>query len=308
MKSSLLIFGISLWFMNYACYGIETMKEFDSADLIRKDLNFYTYDKRPPFYRRLFGGSVFTPYCNQCQEWIKTYERMIGIPVPDDALVTPYASNTVKRLLDKDWTVLKSGGPIYDWSLQPLIYLGLARCKSCDGPFSIFGEIHGKASNGTIYLGGIFLMEVEKASALELLETAIDRDFITSDEMEAKALEFTKALGSEKDFALAKQRKKEAMDLGVKARCYWEDRDFDKALTNFNAALGIFESLGNIEQRALVRKDMGLIHYEKGNLNEAQRLFMSALSDFETIDWKEEASCSGLIEPDTLIRDCGIVT
>jgi tetratricopeptide (TPR) repeat protein len=272
------------------------MKDFH---FIRKDLNFYTYDKRLPFYKRLFGGSVFTPYCDQCQEWLKTYERMIGIPVPDDALINPNQSDTIKRLLDKDWSVLRSGGPIYDWSLQPLIYLGLAKCKSCDGPFSVFGEIHGKASNGIIYFGGIFLMEVEKASALELLETAIDRDLLPSDKVEAKAIEFAKAAGSQRDYAqiaLAKQRKKEAMALGAKAHTYLEQGDFDRALTSFNAALDIFESLEDIERRALVRKDMGLAHYGKGNLGEAEAQFMRALSDFETIDWKEEvSSCHGLI-------------
>jgi hypothetical protein len=126
---------------------------------------------------------------------------MIGIPVPSNVLIQPNESDAMRRLLDNDWSVLKSGGPIYHWSLQPLIFLGLGRCERCDGPFSLFGEIHGKATNRAFYLGGIFLTEIQPTEALKLLETAIEHERISNEAMHAKAVEFLKGLGSRLDFA-----------------------------------------------------------------------------------------------------------
>lgn len=161
---------------------------------------YYSYVKPLPFYKRLFvkKEDLFSPYCEKCRKWVHIYERMLGIPVTDNVFYERAESEIAKSLLAKDWNVLDTAERLQDWILQPAVFIGLGRCESCDGPFSVLGEIHGKASSGTIYIGGLFTMEIETKSGLELLEKAIDRGLMAN---EKKAVAFCKVLGSTKDFA-----------------------------------------------------------------------------------------------------------
>ena len=296
MKSLLILLATSLLFLTSGINGSEPMKESNDIEFIRKDLNFYSYDKRLPFYKRILGENVFSPYCQQCREWLQTYERMIGISVTDDVLMDPHGSDAVKRLLAKDLSVLESSRRVYDWSLQPLIFLGLARCEDCDGPFSVFGEIHGKASNGTIYFGGIFLMEIEKEVGLQLLETAFDNNLFSNEKMEEKAVEFAEKIGSHKDFAQLSMQRKEAMAFGEQGMTHWEEGNLEKAVVSLDSALKLFETLGDKHTLEVTRQQLGTVHYLRGNLDKAEPLLTSALDYYQARTMLEEmAVCYGIL-------------
>jgi Tfp pilus assembly protein PilF len=290
--------------MTFPVRGTEPMSESNTGQFIRKDLNFYTYNKRPPFFKRLFGGSEHSPYCEQCGEWLTIHERMIGIPVTDSVLVDPYNSDLVKRLLEKDWSVLQSSERPHDWYMQPLIFLGLARCQHCDGPFVVFGEAHGKASDGIIYFGGIFLMEIEKEAALVLLDTAFDNNLISNKKMEKKAIEFAKGLGSERDYVQLSERKTEAIALGNQGMTYWNNGDLNKAVSSFEEALELFEVMEDEQGLAVTHQQLGTLHYLRGNLDMAEPLLTSALDHYQQRQMQEDlVVCYGILGSISLDRE-----
>ncbi|MCX7109845.1 MAG: tetratricopeptide repeat protein [Proteobacteria bacterium] len=256
------------------------------------DSTYYSYTTRKPFYMRLFSsGGIRSPYCETCHKWVQIYSPMLGIPVTENVLYERQESDIVKSLSNQDWSVLKTSERLPTWRIiQPAIRISLGRCKTCDGPFCVLGEIRGQTNKGII-LEGLFSIEINKNSALELLETAIDRNLTANNSMYAKAVDFCKALGSSKDFAqvaLAHQRKEKARALGH--RGLWElgYGILDEAETHLTNALTIFEELGERKDQAIAYRSLASVYHRRKNHDHAETLVKKSVELFEELNDKPE--------------------
>lgn len=267
---------------------------------------YYSYSRRLPFFKRLLlGKKSWSPYCGECQQWVPVHDRMLGLPVPEHMLSEGSESDIAKRLIDGDWSVLSRADPVHDWALQPAIFIGLGRCGSCDGPFSVLGEVHGQAGK-TLYLGGIFLIEKQKESGLQLLETAIDQDLISNDKMFARAVDFCRELGSSRIavIAEARQRRQEAKKLGHRGLTALSRGDLRQAESNLKDALRIFEELDDRLGQATACQSLGMVSHQAKSMPEAERLLKRSLTLFKELEREPESAVAcGLLG--TVYSDLG---
>ncbi len=269
---------------------------------------YYSYDR--PLLKRVFSLRFSQgPYCTECRTWVKVRHPMLGIPL-DEGLFPEYEQSAIVRsLVEKDWSVLNGAEPLYDWVKQPSIYVAVGRCDSCDGPFVVFGNIHGFA-RGTAYLGQIFAMEVERVSGRKLLETAIARDLLANDKMYAAAVDHCQSLGSTSDFArLARERerRREANKLAKRAVADLQRGSLSGAESGLERALPIFIEIGDTRRQAFATLNLGDVHYARGAFDLAQARFAEALGLFEALGAEPEVAltcgCLGQIHLDRMELD-----
>lgn len=263
-----------------------SIDKINNDKFFQVDSTYYSYTKTCFFYTFLFKQKNFlNPYCEKCRKWVHIYERMLGIPVTEKVISEFYESDIVKSLIAGNWSVLKTSGRLTTLRIiQPAIFIALGRCETCDGPFRVVGEVHGRDNNGTIYVGSFFAMEIDKKSALELLEAAIDRNLISNGAMYAKAVDFCKKLGSSKDFAqMAKAR-------ALGSRGLWEldHGRLDEAEANLNSALQIFEELEESTDQAIAYRSLASVYYRRKDLDDAETLAKKSLVFFEELNDKPE--------------------
>ena len=143
---------------------------------------YYSYDhsQGPAFLRMLEWLGIKRPYCSKCHKIVRIHERMIGLGVDGKVLPDHANSGVVDALRHQDWSILDQVTPVRDWSLQPAILVGLGQCEGCNGPLVMSAEIHGKGSDGKIYLGEIFATEVQSDSGLALLKRALEMRLLSS--------------------------------------------------------------------------------------------------------------------------------
>ena len=224
---------------------------------------------------------------------------MLGFPVPASALPQGCQSETAKRLIRGDWSALRTAVRVSDWAFQPAIFIGLGRCETCDGPLSVFGEVHGRAHDGIIYLGGIFSIEIEKAAAVDMLETAIERDLMSNDTNYARGVELCRALGSTKDFdglASIRQQMHAAMKVGSRGLKQLSSGNLVGAEADLSEALRVFEELGDREWQARTLINLGLLHNERRSPEQAEHSYSKALALLEQLDNRSElAEVHGLL-------------
>jgi len=284
-----------------ASFDAVAMNKTNTDKLFQADSTYYSYTTHKPFYMRLFSPQgVWSPYCKTCRKWVQIYSPMLGIPVTQNALSELQESDIVKSLFNLDWSVLKTSERLPTWTIiQPAIRISLGRCKTCDGPFCVLSEIRGQTDREIIQGKRLFSIEIDKKSALELLETAIDRNLTANNSMYARAVSFCKDLGSSKDFAqvaLAHQRKEKAQALG--RRGLWE-HDYgilDEAEIHLNNALKIFEELGERKDQALAYRSLASVYYRGKNLDHAETQVKKSLGLFEELNDKPEmAICYGFL-------------
>lgn len=283
-----------------ASFEAVAMNKINTDKFFQADSTYYSYTTRKPFYMRLFSRKgVWSPFCEKCRKWVQIYSPMLGIPVTQNVLSELQESDIVTSLFNQDWSVLKNAERLPTWRIiQPAIRISLGRCKTCNGPFCVLGEIRGQTDK-EIILGGLFSIEINKNSALELLETAIDRNLTANNSMYARAVDFCKALGSSKDFAqvaLARQRKEKARGLG--RRGLWElgYGILDEAESHLNSALKIFEELGEKKGRAIAYRSLASVYLRRKVMDHAEILVQKALDLFEELNDKPEmAICYGFL-------------
>ncbi len=261
--------------------GAMSKSRFES---IFKNCDYYSYNMS--FSKRLLALKPWSPYCTTCNKWVRVRERMIGIPVADEVLFELHESDTVKRLLDCDWSVVNAADRVQDWVRQPIIFMGVGRCAPCDGPLTVFAEVHGSAG-GTLYTGGIFRMEIENDSALELLELVIDRDLMANKASHAAAVELCSDLGSRRrflPFTTLRERKQEASKYGLLGTTDLNNDRLGQAETNFRKALEIVEEVGDIGLQALAHMNLGNVTHKGGELERAEMHLRKALGLFEQLN------------------------
>jgi len=235
-------------------------------------------------------ASIYSAFCEKCQKWVPINDRMIGVPVTEDVFYKLRDADIVKSLSTKDWSVLKTADPVKDWSFQPSLFIALGRCESCDGPFVMCVEVHGKDSTGKIYVGGILApMEIDKESGLKLIEIAAERKLLSSNAMYKKAIEIGEALGSKKDLAGA-YRERQAMGYGHRGTVYQSRGKLHKAEAMFNKALTLFEALEHKEGMAQGYRSLGIIYLSRGELDKAEAMFNKALALFEALRSEEKVA------------------
>lgn len=265
------------------------MAETDIDMFFPGDSAYYSYSKKQPFYKRLFRLGRY-PYCERCRKSVKMYDRILGLPVAEKVITELHESGIVKSLFNQEWFVIDTVTRLHDWALQPAILISLGHCETCDGPFIVYSEILG-VSNNTLNLGVIFSIEVEKKSALELLEKAIDRGLIANDAMYNNAVNLCKVLGSAKDFAQitsTRQRKKAALDLAQKGMALLNKGNLEQAEETFNSALQVFKELEDRESQAMIYMQLGIEYYRRRQLDQAETLLNRSLVLHEETDNKPE--------------------
>ncbi|MGY6276651.1 tetratricopeptide repeat protein [Methylomonas sp. MgM2] len=269
------------------------MSDTINVRFFQSDKPYYTYNKPLPLYKRLFfPKGTWSPYCEPCGKWVHIDYRVLGIAISNNELSELDKSEIIKRMLDQDWSVLKTIERPHDWHINvPMIFIALGRCQTCDGPLIVLGETRGQASNGTMYMGTIFSMELDKTSALELLEIAIDRNLAVNETMEDKVIDLCKALGSAKDFvqvALIRQRRKEAWAFGQRGAAALGKHKLDEAEEAFNNALQIFKELNDRKSQAVTYSSLGSVYGSLGTLDAAVTSFKSSMALFEELDSKPD--------------------
>lgn len=269
------------------------MRDTINVRFFKRDKPYYTYNKPLPFYKRLFfPKGAGSPYCEPCGKWVHIDYRVLGIAITKNELSELDKSEIVKTMLDLDWSVLKTVERPQVWHINvPMIFIALGRCQTCDGPLIVLGETRGQASNGTMYMGTIFTMELDKTSALQLLEIAIDRNLAVNETMEDKVIDLCKALGSAKDFvqvSLIRQRKKEAWALGQRGSAALGKHKLDEAEEAFNNALQIFKELNDRKSQAVTYSSLGSVYGSRGTLDAALTSFKSSMALFEELDSKPD--------------------
>lgn len=275
-----------------ASFEALAMNKMNTDKFFQVDSTYYSYSEPKPFYKRLFGlKNVWSPYCKTCRKWVYIYDRMLGISVTENVLSELHESDIVKSLLERDWSVLNTVERPPNWSItQPIMFISLGRCEICDGPFGILGEIRGQTV-GTLIAGGIFSMEIDKKSALELFEMVIDRGLTTNEKMYGKAVDFCKNLGSSKDFAqvaLARQRKEKARVFGSRGLWELDHGLLDEAEDHLNNALQIFEALGDRKDQAIAYRSLASVHHRRRSLDHAETLANKSLDLFDELNDKPE--------------------
>jgi hypothetical protein len=123
---------------------------------------------------------------------------MIGLGVDGKVLPDHENSSVVNALKSKDWSILDQADRILDWALQPAIFISLGRCDTCDGPLVMQAEIHGKGSDGKIYLGELFSIEIPKSSGLALLKIALDKGLLSNQKTAEYAVSLCEKLDRDK--------------------------------------------------------------------------------------------------------------
>lgn len=269
------------------------MSDTINVRFFQSDKPYYTYNKPLPFYKRLFfPKGTWSPYCEPCGKWVHIDYRVLSIAISKNELFELDKSEIVKRMLDQDWSVLKAIERPHDWHINvPMIFIALGWCQTCDGPLIALGEIRGQASDGTMYMGTIFSMELDKTSALELLEIAIDRNLAVNQTMEDKVINLCKALGSTKDFiqvASIRQRRKEAWEFGQRGDSALGKHKLDEAEKAFNNALQIFKELNDRRFQAETYRSLGSVYASLGTLDAAVTSFKRSMALFEELDSKPD--------------------
>lgn len=186
---------------------------------------------------------------------------------------------------------MKTAERLRDWNRQPAIFVAIGRCDTCDGPLTVLGEIHGQATDGTLYLGTVFSIEIKKETGLKFLEMVIDRDLLAGDIMYARAVELCKALGSSKDFdyvAWVRQQRKKAHALGHQGMTALSQGKFDQAEENLKGALQIFEELDERKAQAMTSMNLGTLYYDRRLFDHAETQLKKALVLFEQINSQPE--------------------
>lgn len=212
---------------------------------------------------------------------------MLGLPATENVFFELQESDIVQSLIHLDWSVLNDAERLRDWHSQPAIFVGIGRCDTCDGPFTLLGEVHGQATNGTLYLGTVFSIEIGKKPGLELLETAIDRNLLANDAMYDRAVEFCKTLGSSKNFAqvaLVRQQREKAHKFGQQGMTALQKGKLDQAEENLNSALQIFEELDERKAQAITCMNLGILYINREQLDRSEILLKRSLVIFEQIN------------------------
>lgn len=279
-----------------------------SGSAVPRAPTYYSYDRR--LLKRMLSLKVLRrPYCPKCRKWVKMHSPMLGIPLEESEFPDFEQSALVRSMLDKDWSVLNRLEPLYDWARQPSIYVSIGRCETCDGPFVVLGDVHGFA-HGTMHLGHIFLLEVERDSGKELLETAIKRDFIANDKRFEIAVEYCKSLGSSSDFsrlAWERERRWEAIKRAKRADADRQRGSLNEAEDGLERAIQIFVEIEDTKRQALATLKLGDVHNARGAFGQAQALFAEALTFFEALGAEPEAAitcwCLGHIHLDRMELD-----
>jgi len=266
------------------------MNKWKNYKFFQVDSTYYSYNK--PFFKRLLGlKGVWSPYCERCRKWVPIYGRMLGISVTRNVLLELHESDFVKSLLNQDWSVLNNVERPHNWSIyEPIFFIALGRCETCDGPFEVRGEVRG-CIDRCLISGGIFSMEIDKGSALVLLEMAIDRNLTANDKMYAKAVDFCKDLGSSKDFAqlaLSRRRKETARALGRRGLWELDYGILDEAEAHFNNALQIFEELGERKDQAIAYRSLAWVYHRRKDLDHAETLMKRSLDIFVELNERPE--------------------
>lgn len=143
---------------------------------------YYSYDpsQGSAFVRMLAWLGIKRPYCSKCHKTVRIHERMIGLGVEGTVLPDHQRSAVVDALRREDWSILDQVTPVLDWSLQPAILVGLGRCDFCNGPLVMWAEIHGRGSDGKIYLGELFSTELQSDSSLVFLKHVLDKRLLSN--------------------------------------------------------------------------------------------------------------------------------
>ena len=253
---------------------------------IAPDHTYYSYDHTHGslFWRHLGARlKLWRPYCLKCRSAVRVHERMVGMGVDDQVLIDHQHSTLVKRLYDQDWSVLGNVVCVHDWSFQPAIFVTLGRCETCDGPFALSAEIHGKASDGRIYVGSIFSSELAKSSGLAFLEATFRYGLLSSDRMAKRAARYCEKLDASKGtrylFSL-RERRAQGLRLGQEGAEYIKSGSYDQAEDRLSRALAQFEELNDERAQAIAKMQLGVVQCCRrkpsaavGFLNSAERMF-----------------------------------
>jgi tetratricopeptide (TPR) repeat protein len=252
------------------------------------DSVYYSYGSAHGVLGHLTAGllKLWRPYCPKCRKYVRVHERMIALGVDDAVLIDPERSDVVKRLRDQDWSVLHQADCVRDWSFQPAIFIALGRCESCDGPFAMSAEVHGKASNGQIYVRSAFTSELPPASGLQLLELAVRKGLLSSDRMIDRAAEYCERIDSAKGarYVLSlRDRRLEGLRLGREGEELLRLGAPDRAQERYMQAFALFNELGDPKHASLALMYLGITDRDRGAPLSAKEHFAAALKRFEEI-------------------------
>jgi hypothetical protein len=120
--------------------------------------------------------------CPTCKGTVVLADRMIGLPVAADVLTNGWQADAVQRVAKQDWSIFEAAAPyatVEEWVSRPALFIGLAHCEPCQGPFVMLLELHGLDERGTLHIGGGELFLIDRASGSRLLEIARRQKLMT---------------------------------------------------------------------------------------------------------------------------------
>jgi hypothetical protein len=154
-------------------------------------------------------------------------------------------------------------------------------------------EIHGKASDGKIYVGSIFSSELAKSSGLAFLEATFRYGLLSSDRMAKRAARYCEKLDASKGtgylFSLC-ERRAQGLRLGQEGAEYIKSGSYDQAEDRLARALAQFEELNDKRAQATAIMQLGIVQCCRRKPSSAVGFLNSAVRMFEDVEDKRNAA------------------